>query len=146
MNTFKKNIFPEWTKKSGTIEILEEELLDVLLDGDDLRLDLASLVLGDAGSDHRPRHATSPAVKNTHTTRILQIQHSAQEKQDYAVEPAKSLLGADKDIGDVLVLAEQRDVEENLERLAVRRQHDKLRLATVQGLGRLVGTLKIATE
>ena len=61
------------------------------------------------------------------------------------VEPAKGLLGADKDIGDVLVLAEQRDVEENLERLAVGRQHNKLRLATVQGLGRLVGTLKIAT-
>ena len=48
------------TKKSGTGEILKKELLDVLLDGDDLRLDLASLVLGDAGSDHRPRHATSP--------------------------------------------------------------------------------------
>ena len=55
-----KNIFPKLTKKSGTIEILEEELLDVLLDGDDLRLDLASLVLGHAGSNHRPRHATSP--------------------------------------------------------------------------------------
>ena len=62
------------------------------------------------------------------------------------VEPAKGLLGADKDIGDVLVLAEQRDVEENLERLAVGRQHNKLRLPAVQGLGRLVGTLKIATE
>ena len=66
MNTGQKNIFPELTKKSGTIEILEEELLDVLLDGDDLRLDLTSLVLGDAGGDHRPGHATSPTVKNTH--------------------------------------------------------------------------------
>ena len=54
------------TKKSGTIEILEEELLDVLLDGDDLRLDLAALVLGHAGSNHRPRHTTSPTVESVH--------------------------------------------------------------------------------
>ena len=59
-------------------------------------------------------------------------------------EPAKSLLGADEDIGDILVLAEQGDVEENLKGLAVSRQHNKLRLATVQGLCRLVGTLKMA--
>merc|ERR1719190_215545 len=57
------------------------------------------------------------------------------------VEPSKSLLGADKDVGDVLVLAEQRDVKENLKRLAVRRQHNKLSLPTVQGLGCFVGTL-----
>ena len=58
------------------------------------------------------------------------------------VEPAKGLLGADKDIGDVLVLAEQWDVEENLERLAVGGQHNKLRLPAVQSLRRLVSTLK----
>ena len=80
---FKKNIFPEWTKKSGTIEILEEELLDVLLDGDDLRLDLASLVLGDAGSDHRPRNATSPAVKSAHIDANKVPPHSKHEKQGY---------------------------------------------------------------
>ena len=67
-----------------------------------------------------------------------------QEKQDDVFEPAKGLLGADEDVGNILVLAEQGDVEENLEGLAVGRQHNKLSLATVQGLGRLVGTLKIA--
>ena len=51
------------TKKSGTGEILKKELLDVLLDGENLRLDLASLVLGDAGSDHWARHTAGPTVK-----------------------------------------------------------------------------------
>ena len=60
-----KNIFPGLTKKSGTIEILEKELLDVLLDGENLRLDLASLVLGDAGSDHWARHTAGPTVKKS---------------------------------------------------------------------------------
>ena len=62
------------------------------------------------------------------------------------LKPAKSLLGADEDIGDILVLTEQGDVEKNLEGLAVSRQHNKLSLATVQGLSRLVGTLKIAMK
>ena len=48
--------------KTGTrLPGLEEELLDVLLDGEDLRLDLAALVLGDAGGDHRPGDAAGPA-------------------------------------------------------------------------------------
>ena len=62
------------------------------------------------------------------------------------VEPAKGLLGANKDVGDILVLAEQRDVEENLEGLAVCRQHNKLSLPTVQSLGRLVGTLEMVIK
>ena len=56
--------------------------------------------------------------------------------------PAKGLLGAHKDVGHILVLAQQRDVEENLERLAVGGQHNKLRLPAVQSLRRLVSTLK----
>ena len=56
--------------------------------------------------------------------------------------PAKGLLGAHKDVGNILVLAQQRDVEENLERLAVGGQHNKLRLPAVQSLRRLVSTLK----
>jgi len=94
--------------------LLEQQLLNLLLNGLNLRLDLRALVLSHAGSDDRPADATG-------TT--------------------ESLLGPDEHVGHVLVLAEQRDVEENLERLAVGRQHNKLRLATVQGLGRLVGTL-----
>ena len=56
--------------------------------------------------------------------------------------PAKGLLGAHKDVGNILVLAQQRDVEENLERLAVGGQHNKLRLPAVQSLRRLVSALK----
>ena len=56
--------------------------------------------------------------------------------------PAKGLLGAHKDVGNILVLAQQRDVEENLERLAVGGQHNKLRLPAVQSLRRLISTLK----
>ena len=61
-------------------------------------------------------------------------------------EPAKGLLRADEDIGDILVLTEQGNVEKNLQGLAVSRQNNKLSLSTVQGLGRLVGTLKIAMK
>ena len=61
-------------------------------------------------------------------------------------EPAKGLLGADEDIGNILVLTEQGNVEKNLQGLAVSRQNNKLSLSTVQGLGRLVGTLKIAMK
>jgi len=99
------------TKKSGTGEILKKELLDVLLDGEDLWLDLASLVLGHARRDHGTGDATSPA---------------------------KSLLGANEDVGNVLVLAEQGDVQQDLERLAVGGKHHELGLATVQSLGRLI--------
>ena len=53
------------TKKSGTDEILKEELLDVLLDGEDLRLDLASLVLGHTRRDHGTGDATSPGKRRS---------------------------------------------------------------------------------
>ena len=52
--------------------------------------------------------------------------------------PAKSLLGANEDVGDVLVLAEQGDVQQDLERLAVGGKHHELGLTTVQSLGRLI--------
>ena len=40
---------------------LHEELLDLLLDGGDLRLDLGSLVLRDGRRDDRPGHAARAA-------------------------------------------------------------------------------------
>ena len=58
-----------------------------------------------------------------------------------ATGTTESLLGPDEHVGHVLVLAEQRDVEQDLERLRVRGQDDKLALAPVEGLGRLVGAL-----
>ena len=51
------------------------------------------------------------------------------------------LFRADEDVGHVLVLAEQRDVEQDLQRLRVGGEHDELGLAAVEGLGGLVGAL-----
>ena len=48
------------------------------------------------------------------------------------------LLGPDEHVGDVLVLAEQGDVQQDLERLAVGGKHHELGLTTVQSLGRLI--------
>ena len=58
-----------------------------------------------------------------------------------ATGTAQSLLGADKHVGNILVLAEQWDVQQNLQGLAVGGQHNELGLSTVQGLGGLVGSL-----
>ena len=58
-----------------------------------------------------------------------------------ATGTTESLLGPDEHVGHVLVLAQQRDVEQDLERLRVRGQDDKLTLTPVEGLGRLVGAL-----
>ena len=60
-----KNLLQMQTKKSGTGEILKKELLDVLLDGEDLRLDLASLVLGHTRRDHGTGDATSPGRRRS---------------------------------------------------------------------------------
>ena len=55
--------------------------------------------------------------------------------------PAKGLLGAHKDVGHILVLAQQRDVEQDLQGLRVCRHHDELRLSSVESLGGLIGAL-----
>ena len=47
----------------------------------------------------------------------------------------------DKDVGNVLVLAQQGDVQEDLQRLSVGCHHHKLSLASVERLGGLVGAL-----
>ena len=52
-----------------------------------------------------------------------------------------TLLGPDEDVGDVLVFAQKRDVEQNFQGFGVGGEDDELRLAAVQGLGRLVGAL-----
>merc|ERR1712183_195359 len=93
---------------------LKQQLFNLLLDGLNLRLDLRALILGDTGSNDRSADTTSSAER---------------------------LLGPDEHVGDVLVLAEQRDVEQDLQGLRVCRHHDKLRLSSVQSLGGLVGSL-----
>lgn len=75
----------------------------------DLRLELGALLYGDGGGDDGPRHATGAAQR---------------------------LLGAHEHVRHVLVLAEERQVEDDLQRLRVRRHHDELGDASVQGLSR----------
>ncbi len=105
------------SRSSFATELLllsHQELLDLLLDGGDLGLDLGALVLGDGGGDDRPGHPAGPAQR---------------------------LLASNKDVGHVLVLAEQGDVEEDLQGLGVGGQDHKLALPPVEGLGGLIGAL-----
>merc|ERR1719382_1524332 len=93
---------------------LKQQLLNLLLDGLNLRLDLRALILSDTGSNDRSAHTTSSSER---------------------------LLGSDEHVGDVLVLAEERDVEQDLQGLRVSRHDDKLRLSSVESLGGLIGSL-----
>ena len=93
---------------------LDKNLLDFLLNGRDLRLNLRSFVLGDGSGNHWTGDPTSAA---------------------------KSLLGPDKYIGHVRILAEERDVEQNLQRLSIGGQNNEFGLTSVQSLRSLVRAL-----
>jgi len=95
------------------LENSNQKLLDVLLNGDDGRLELRLLIDRHGTGDHRARHAT----------------RSTQRR-----------FRSDKDVRDVLVLAEQREMQDDLERFCIRRHHDELGDASIQRLRRLVGT------
>jgi hypothetical protein len=56
------------------------------------------------------------------------------------------LLRSDKDVGDVFVLAEKRDVEEDLQGLGISSENNELGLTSVEGLGGLVGALSHLRE
>ena len=58
-----------------------------------------------------------------------------------AIATCSSHVPRNEDVRDVLVLAQERQVKENLDRLGVGRHDDEFRNAPVQGLGGLVGTL-----
>ena len=93
---------------------LDQKLLNLELDGQNLGLEVRALVRGDGGSDDRAGDTASAA---------------------------KSSLGGDEDVGDVLVLAEKRQVEQNLNRLGVSGHDDELGNTTVKSLGGLVSAL-----
>jgi hypothetical protein len=93
---------------------LNQQPLYFVLDGSDLALQLRSLVGGDRGGDDATADTASTAERD---------------------------LGRDEDVGDVLVLAKERQVQEDLERLGVGSHDDELGDTTVKGLGRLVGSL-----
>jgi hypothetical protein len=94
--------------------ILNSEALDLVAHGSDLAGELTGIVAGDASSNDGAANTTGTAEVH---------------------------LAADVDVGNVLVLAEKREVEENGERLSVGSEDDKLRNTTVKGLGGLVGAL-----
>lgn len=93
---------------------LDEEALDLLLDAGDLGLELGALVDGDGAGHDGTGHAAC-------TTQCL--------------------LGSDEHVRHVLVLAQQRQMEQDLQGLSVGGHHDELGQAAVQRLGGLVGSL-----
>lgn len=93
---------------------LDEELLDLILEAIDLRVKLRTLGGKDGAGNNRPGDTAGTA---------------------------KSDLGGDKDVRDILVFAEEGEVEEDLKRLGVSGHDDELADATVEGLGGLVGAL-----
>merc|ERR1719499_856208 len=95
-------------------QLLQQQLLNLLLNCLNLWLDLRALILGHTGSNDWPADTTCSA---------------------------QSLLGPDEDIWHILILTEQRNVKQNLQRLTVSGQDHKLRLTSIEGLGCLIGSL-----
>lgn len=87
-------------------EFSDQQSLDGHLHRLNLRLELRAFLNGDRGGDDGPGH---PA------------------------RAAQGLLGAHKHVRDVLVLTQQRQMKDDLQRLSIGSHHDELRNATVQG-------------
>jgi hypothetical protein len=94
--------------------ILDHETLDLELDSADLSSEITSVVGGDRASNDRAR--------NTGST-------------------AESHLAGDVDVGNVLVLTQQGQVQNDREGGGVGGENDELGGTTVKGLGGLVGAL-----
>jgi hypothetical protein len=89
---------------------LDLEALDLVLEGADLAHEVGSLVGRDASSDDGPGDTAGAT---------------------------ESHLGGDVDVGDILVLAEKRQVEEDGERGGVGGEDNQLADTTVESLGGL---------
>lgn len=92
--------------------ILDGESLDLVLQSADGAGKLAALVGGDGGSNDGAGDTTGTA---------------------------KGGLGLDVNVGDVLVLSQERQVKNNAEGVGIRGEENKLGNTTVEGLGGLVG-------
>ena len=115
------------------LSLLEQQLLNLLLDGLNLRLDLGTFILG---------HAEMGGLNIFHSsTDIFRSIPGGDDRSADPAGPPQRLLGPDEHVGDVLVLTEEGDVEQDLQRLRVSRHHHKLRLSSVQSLGGLIGSL-----
>lgn len=93
---------------------LDQQLLNLSTDVLDLGGKLRRLVREDTATDHRSRHTARSAQGN---------------------------LGRNENISDVLILAQKRKVEEDLQGLGIGRHNNQIGDTSVQGLGGLVGTL-----
>lgn len=94
--------------------ILNKKTLKLVLEGEDLFLQLGGVVRGDGGTHDWARHSAGTA---------------------------ESDLGGNEHVGDVLVLAQEGQVQNNLQRLGVSGHDDELGLTAVQSFGSLVSTL-----
>jgi hypothetical protein len=93
---------------------LDEQLLNLVLEALDLAFELRALVRRHRACNHRARDSA---------------------------RAAQCLLRRHKHVGHVLVLAEEREVEEDFQGLCVGGHDDELRDAAIERLSRLVGTL-----
>lgn len=98
----------------NTTTLLNQQGLDLVLDGVNLVLDGRSIVGGDGGCDDRSGDTAGSAKRS---------------------------LGWNKDVRNVFILAQERQVEQDLDWLGVCSHDDELRDTSVQRLGGLVGTL-----
>lgn len=92
---------------------LDQEPFNGLLNGLDLLLQLGAFFDGDRTGDDRPGDPAGPP---------------------------QCLLGAHKHVGHILVLTQQREVQDDLQGLCVCSHHNELRDASVKGFGGLVGS------
>ena len=92
------------------LSLLEQQLLNLLLDGLNLRLDLGTLVLSHAEMGGLNIFLSS--------TNIFRSKPGGDDRSADPAGPPQRLLGPDEHVGDVLVLAQQRDVQQDLQRLA----------------------------
>lgn len=99
--------------------LLNQQGLDLVLNGEDLVLDAGSVVRSHRSSNHRTGNSTGST---------------------------KGSLGGNKNVRHVLVLTQKRQVQQNLNRLSVSSHDDELRNTSVQGFGGLVGTFLELTK
>ena len=92
------------------LSLLEQQLLNLLLDGLNLRLNLGTLVLS-----HAEMGGLNIFLSYTNIFRSIP---GGDDRSADPAGPPQRLLGPDEHVGDVLVLAEQRDVQQDLQRLA----------------------------
>lgn len=106
--------FPVLPGDDQVSRLLNGEALDLVAHGADLTGQLTGLVAGDASGDDGAADTTGAS---------------------------KVHLAADVDVGNVLVLAKEGDVQQNSQRVGIGGEDDELGDTTVEGLGRFVGSL-----